>query len=72
MKEIPAPNAYTINKTKDTPSYSLASRPKDAKKYVTPAPGAYESANTNEYKAKAPSYSLSTRYGIPTDIGKNR
>ena len=67
-QEVPSPNAYTINKHKDTPSYSLASRPKDAKKYVTPAPGAYEAANTNEYKPKAASYSLATRYNIPSDI----
>ena len=42
-------------KVKDTPSYSLGSRPKDAKKYVTPAPGAYESCDTR--------YRISTRYG---------
>ena len=66
-KEVPAPNAYTISKTKGAPSYSLASRPKDAKKYITPSPGAYESADTNKYKAKAPSFSLSTRYNVPSD-----
>ena len=66
-REVPAPNAYSIAKTKDMPSYSLASRPKDAKKYITPAPGAYESSDTNQYKSKAPSFSLSTRYNVPTD-----
>ena len=36
---ITAPNAYTLSKNKDSPTYSLASRPKEPKKYVTPAPG---------------------------------
>ena len=53
---------------KDNPSYSLASRPKDAKKYITPAPGAYESADTNNYKKKAPTYSLSMRFNVPSDV----
>ena len=43
-----APNAYTLSKLKDSPTYSLASRPKDPKKYVTPAPGAYEVRFYNE------------------------
>jgi len=34
---------------------------------VTPAPGAYEVSDTNGYKAKAPAFSLSTRYVIPSD-----
>ena len=55
-------------KIKDTPSYSLGSRPKDAKIYVTPAPGAYESCDTNQYKSKAPGFSLSTRYVVPSDV----
>lgn len=55
-------------KVKDTPSYSLGSRPKDAKAYVTPAPGAYETCDTNQYKSKYPAFSLSTRYVIPSDI----
>ena len=55
-------------KIKDTPSYSLGSRPKDAKIYVTPAPGAYESCDTNQYKGKSPAFSLSTRYVIPSDV----
>ena len=54
-------------KVKDTPSYSLGSRPKDAKKYVTPAPGAYESCDTRKYKSQPPSYSLSIRYPVPSD-----
>lgn len=52
---------------KDTPSYSLGSRPREAKKYVTPAPGAYESCDANQYKHKSPSFSLSTRYPVPSD-----
>ena len=52
---------------KDTPSYSLGSRPKEAKKYITPAPGAYESSDTNQYKDKAPAFSLSIRYPVPAD-----
>ena len=55
-------------KIKDTPSYSLGSRPKDAKIYVTPAPGAYESCDTNQYKSKSPAFSLSTRYVVPSDV----
>ena len=55
-------------KIKDTPSYSLGSRPKDAKIYVTPAPGAYESCDTNHTKQKAPGYSLATRYVVPSDV----
>jgi len=62
-----APNAYTLAKITDTPVYSLASRLKDPKRYVTPAPGAYEIADTNQYKAKAPAFSLSTRYTVPSD-----
>ena len=58
----------TPEKIKDTPSYSLGSRPKDAKIYVTPAPGAYESCDTNQYKPKAPGFSLSTRYVVPSDV----
>ena len=54
--------------TKDNPSYSLASRPKEAKRYITPAPGAYESADTNNYKKKAPTYSLSMRFNVPSDV----
>ena len=54
-------------KVKDTPSYSLGSRPKDAKKYITPAPGAYESCDTRKYKSQPPSYSLSIRYPVPSD-----
>ena len=64
----PAPNAYSLQKVKDTPSYSLGSRPKEGKKYVTPAPGAYESCDTNQYKQKNPAFSLSTRYPVPSDI----
>jgi hypothetical protein len=45
--EVPAPNAYSVPATKDMPSYSLTSRQPDAKAYVTPSPGAYESADTN-------------------------
>ncbi len=56
-----APNAYTIPTPKETPMYSLASRHKEQKKYVTPAPGAYEAADTNSYKHKNPAFSLSTR-----------
>ena len=64
---ISAPNAYSLGKIKDSPVYSLASRPKEPKKYVTPAPGAYEVADTNHYKSKAPAFSLSTRYTVPSD-----
>ena len=46
----------------------MGSRPKDAKIYVTPAPGAYESCDTNQYKPKAPGFSLSTRYVVPSDV----
>ena len=56
-----APNAYSVSSPKDQPSYSLSSRHKEPKKYITPAPGAYEAADTNGYKPKAPTYSLSTR-----------
>ena len=59
---------FVPEKIKDTPSYSLGSRPKDAKIYVTPAPGAYESCDTNQYKPKAPGFSLSTRYVVPSDV----
>jgi hypothetical protein len=58
----------THAKIKDTPSYSLGSRPADAKIYVTPAPGAYESCDTNQYKGKSPAFSLRTRYVIPSDV----
>ena len=58
----------TNPKVKDTPSYSLGSRPKEAKKYITPAPGAYESCDTRKYKSQPPSYSLSIRYPVPSDI----
>ena len=36
-------------------------RAAEAKPYVTPSPGAYEAADTNRYKNKSPSFSLSTR-----------
>ncbi len=65
--EVPAPNAYIVGAPKDMPSYSLSSRPVDPKSYVTPAPGAYEAADTNRYKNKSPSFSLSTRYALPSD-----
>ena len=39
---ISAPNAYSVEATKDSPAYSLASRAKELKKFATPAPGAYE------------------------------
>ena len=52
---------------KETPSYSLSSRPKDPKAFQTPAPGSYETSDTNQYKTKSPAYSLSTRYNVPTD-----
>ena len=42
-------------------------RAADAKPYVTPSPGAYEAADTNRYKNKSPSFSLSTRYTVPSD-----
>ena len=42
-------------------------RAADAKQYVTPSPGAYEAADTNRYKNKSPSFSLSTRYTVPSD-----
>ena len=64
---VSAPNAYSLGKIKDTPVYSLASRPKEPKKYVTPAPGAYEVSEINQYKSKAPAFSLSTRYNVPSD-----
>lgn len=62
-----APNAYSVPKIKDQPSYSLASRPKDPKAYVTPAPGAYETPDSNIIKQKQPAFSLSTRYNVPSD-----
>ena len=46
----------------------MGSRPKDAKIYVTPAPGAYDSCDTNHTKSKSPAFSLSTRYVVPTDV----
>ncbi len=58
---FPAPNAYSIPAPKEMPSYSLSSRHKEPKKYVTPAPGAYEAPDTNNYKSKNPAFSLSTR-----------
>ena len=39
---LSAPNAYSVAAPKDSPAYSLASRSKELKKYVTPAPGNYE------------------------------
>ena len=69
MHVVAITNLFIIpEKIKDTPSYSLGSRPKDAKIYVTPAPGAYESCDTNQYKPKAPGFSLSTRYVVPSDV----
>ena len=37
-----APNAYAVGPVKGAPSYSLAARAQEMKKFVTPAPGNYE------------------------------
>nr|CAH0099385.1 unnamed protein product [Daphnia galeata] len=34
---------------------------------LNPGPGAYESGNQDKYKARSPSYSISSRTNIPTD-----
>ena len=58
---------YICVKITRTPRKTFIFRAAAAKPYVTPSPGAYEAADTNRYKNKSPSFSLSTRYTVPSD-----
>ena len=45
-----APNAYALGPVKGAPSYSLAVRAQELKKFVTPAPGNYEVHTSLNYQ----------------------
>jgi hypothetical protein len=51
------------------PAFSISGRGKSPidERVLNPGPGAYESGNQDKYKARSPSYSISSRTNIPTD-----
>lgn len=51
------------------PAFSISGRGKSPidERVLNPGPGAYESGNPDKYKARSPSYSISSRTNIPTD-----
>lgn len=68
----PAPNAYSLPPALGTglaPAFSISGRGKSPidERVLNPGPGAYESGNQDKYKARSPSYSISSRTNIPTD-----
>ncbi|XP_045026597.1 outer dense fiber protein 3-B isoform X2 [Daphnia magna] len=69
---LPAPNAYSLPPALGTglaPAFSISGRGKLPidERVLNPGPGAYESGNQDKYKARSPSYSISSRTNIPTD-----
>ncbi|XP_046436854.1 outer dense fiber protein 3-like isoform X1 [Daphnia pulex] len=69
---LPAPNAYSLPPALGTglaPAFSISGRGKSPidERVLNPGPGAYESGNQDKYKARSPSYSISSRTNIPTD-----
>lgn len=67
-----APNAYSLPPALGTglaPAFSISGRGKSPidERVLNPGPGAYESGNQDKYKARSPSYSISSRTNIPTD-----
>lgn len=71
-KTCTAPNAYSLPPALGTglaPAFSISGRGKSPidERILNPGPGAYESGNQDKYKARSPSYSISSRTNIPTD-----
>lgn len=71
-KTCTAPNAYSLPPALGTglaPAFSISGRGKSPidERVLNPGPGAYESGNQDKYKARSPSYSISSRTNIPTD-----
>ncbi|KAG8328661.1 Outer dense fiber protein 3, partial [Homalodisca vitripennis] len=74
----PAPNVYNIptvlgatkeGNKKAAPAFSISGRQKEFvdDRVHTPGPGAYNNANPDSVKPKSPSYSVSSRYTLPSD-----
>lgn len=54
---------------KAAPAFSISGRQKEFvdDRVHTPGPGAYNNANPDSFKPKSPSYSVSSRYTLPSD-----
>lgn len=54
---------------KAAPAFSISGRQKEFvdDRVHTPGPGAYNNANPDSVKPKSPSYSVSSRYTLPSD-----
>jgi len=68
----PAPNAYSLPSALGTgvaPAFSISGRGKSPmdERVLNPGPGQYEPASPDKYKARSPSYSISSRTCLPTD-----
>lgn len=74
----PAPNVYNIptvlgatreGNKKQAPAFTMSGRQKERHddRVLTPGPGTYNDAKADNYKARSPSYSVSSRYQLPSD-----
>ncbi|KAJ9585227.1 hypothetical protein L9F63_002990, partial [Diploptera punctata] len=75
---LAAPNVYNIptvlgqtkeGNKKQAPAFTISGRQKDQvdDRILTPGPGTYNDAKAENYKVKAPAYSISSRYQMPSD-----
>ena len=54
---------------KQAPAFTISGRQKDQidDRILNPGPGTYNDARADNYKAKSPAYSISSRYQLPSD-----
>nr|AGM32679.1 uncharacterized protein [Coptotermes formosanus] len=68
----PAPGDYNLEKSEkvvhdNSPKYTFGHKTQVEKPSQTPGPGTYNNSKADNYKAKAPAYSMSSRYQLPSD-----
>ncbi|XP_049792135.1 outer dense fiber protein 3 isoform X2 [Schistocerca nitens] len=74
----PAPNVYNIptvlgatkeGNKKQAPAFTISGRQKELTddRILVPGPGTYNDARAENYKARSPAYSISSRYQLPSD-----
>jgi len=62
---VPAPNAYELPDGDDGPRYTIRQKPKDPKKFQTPAPGTYEVDDDLDYVGESsPRYTFGKKTGV--------
>ncbi|XP_049836172.1 outer dense fiber protein 3 isoform X4 [Schistocerca gregaria] len=68
----PAPGDYNPEKSEkvvldNSPKYTFGLKTQVEKPSTTPGPGTYNDARAENYKARSPAYSISSRYQLPSD-----